>query len=298
MRDRTSLPVVIKGRGGLGDAFFARPFVRGVCGRHSDVYVDTSWPWVFSDLPVKPTKRQNGLKVQAFHGDLVPAETWHEPPDHYLSISLRYRWTYLRARSVIREMEETSGFQLGPRVAFGHPPLPGSPLAGAYAVVRPPAVRLDYPAPSREPDPAYLAKAALALRARGLRVVTVGHWLPGLEEPSGAVDADLRFENGELPLPDLCALVARASVIVAGPCWLLPFALAAHVPIVLIAGGCGLRNSQRGLVDRRVDSSQLRWLQPDDYCMCGARMHACPKEIKNFDQKLSVALNTLRRAVA
>lgn len=289
---------MLKGRGGLGDAFFARPFVRQVLARYKDVYVDTSWPWVFSDLPVKPTKRQNGLKVQVHHGDLVPQSTWHEPPPEHTTVSLRYRWAHLRTRSVIREMEEVSGITLGPRVAFGHPPLPSSRLSGAYAILRPPAVRVDYPAPSREPDPAYLAKAALMLKARGLRVVTVGHWLPGLEEPSGAVDADVRFENGELPLPDLCALVASASVIVAGPCWLLPFALATHVPMVLIAGGCGQRNGEKALVDRRINSSQLRWLQPDDYCMCGTRMHACPKQIKDFDRKLSVALNTVRRAVA
>jgi hypothetical protein len=276
----------------LGDAFYARPFVREAIRRFGDVYVQTSWPWVFSDLAVKPTKRVGGLAVQAHHGELVSAEVWHPEPPTAKRIPLRYRWNHLKAHSAIRDMEERSRIGLGRvNVRLGHPPLPPSPLAGEYAVIRPPAARLDYPGPAREPDPAYLAEAADALHARGLKVVTVGAWLPGLEEPSGAVYADVRYENGELPLPDLCALVAGASVVVSGPCWLLPFALAANVPMVLIAGGCGTRNSPRALVDHRIDTGLITWLKPDRYCMCGRRLHNCPKEISDFTEKLGAALD-------
>lgn len=299
MAGRSFSSVLLWGRGGLGDAFYARPFAQEALRRWPEVYVQTSWPWVFSDLAVKPTKRVGGLAVQAHHGELVPADVWHEEPPTAKRIPLRYRWKMLRGVSAIQDMEKRSGFALGRRsIHLGHPPLPASPLSGAYAVLRPPAHRLDYPGPAREPDPAYLAYAAEALRARGLSVATVGSWLPGLEEPAGAVPADVRYENGELSLPELGALVAGATVVVSGPCWLLPFALAARVPMVVIAGGCGTRNSPRALVDPRIDTGLVRWIMPDRYCMCGRRMHACPKQITGFEGKLDEALTVAQKAAA
>ena len=277
------MSALVRGRGGLGDAIYARPFVKAVLKTTDEVWVETSWPDIFSDLDVRCVKRRGGLAVQAFHGDLQPAETWADAPEQPDAVvSLRYEWRALqRGVSVLAEMERASG--LKPKLVLDLPPLPGSPVPGRYAVVRPPAVRKDYPAPAREPDPAYLARAADMLRERGLRVVTLGYWVDGLEEPAGQVAADVRFERGELTLPQALALVAGAELVVSGPCWLLPATLATGTPSVVIAGGCGGRNSPEALVDKRLAARHVRWLLPRRYCRCRMRYHGCSKDIRGFE---------------
>lgn len=282
-------PVLVTGRGGMGDAIYARPFVRAIARRHPDVQVSTSWPAIFADLPVQPVKRLGGLRTQAYHGDLVPAHAWAAPRPPLREISLRYRWDWIaRGVSILSEMETASGVRPD-QLALDLPPLPPSPISGAYAVVRPPAVRLDYPAPAREPLPGYLEAASYALGARGLKVVTVGAWVPGLEEPNGTVPADNRYEQGELSIPELLALVAGATVLVGGPCWLIPAAIASGTPMVVIAGGCGGRNNPQALTDARV-SSRVSWLLPEGYCRCSGRHHACPKVIGDFERRFEAAI--------
>lgn len=283
--------ILITGRGGMGDAIYSRPFVRWVTERRSDVQVSTSWPAIFADLPVQPIKRVGGLPAQAYHGDLVPRATWAEPRTPDLEVSLRYRWPELaRGVSILREMEIASGIRPEP-LELDLPPLPESPVAGAYAVVRPSAIRMDFPAPAREPRAEYLATACGALQERGLRVVTVGAWVKGLEEQNGPpLPADQRFEFGELSIPQLLALVAGATVVVGGPCWLLPACLASGTPMIVLAGGCGGRNSPEALVDDRL-RSRVRWMLPAGYCRCSGRHHACPKAIPGFEQRFAAELD-------
>jgi hypothetical protein len=286
------------GRGGMGDAIYARPFVRAALREDPDVYINTSWPAIFADLPVKVTKRTPGLAVQQHHGDQVPDHVWSSHPDGARTLSLRYEWKRLQKRvSTIREMERLSGLQPDPLV-LDLPPLPESPVSGRYAVVRPPAIRCDYPAPSREPDPAYLARAAEMLQARGYRVVTIGAFLPGLEEPNGEVPADVRFEYGELPLMQAISLAAHASVVVSGPCWLVPASAASGAPMIVLGGGCGGRNNPAALVDDRLGADHVQWLLPDRYCMCRKRNHGCPKRVRGFDRRFAALLDSLAIARA
>lgn len=280
------------GRGGLGDAIYTRPFARAALRQDPDVYINTSWPAIFSDLPVKVTKRTPGLAVQQYHGDLVPDDVWSPAPEGARTLSLRYRWAQLQRRvSTIRDMERLSGLHPDP-LTLDLPPLPDSPVSGRYAVVRPPAIRCDYPAPTREPDPAYLAHAAETLQARGFRVVTIGAWLSGLEEPNGEVPADVRFEYGELPLMQAISLVAHAAVVVSAPCWLVPACAASRTPLIVIAGGCGGRNNPNALVDSRLGATHIQWLLPERYCMCKKRQHGCPKRIRRFPKRFDAALDS------
>lgn len=283
--------IFLHGRGGLGDAIYARPFAKAALLRDRNVWVETSWPWMFSDLGVKVTKRIGGLRVQAFHGELNPDVVWSPKPKYAKRISVRYRWAVIANEvSITQEMEKMS--RLRPTdLTLDLPPLPACAEQGPYAVIRPSAIRLDFPAPSREPPPEYLHEAARQLTASGMRVITVGHWIPGLEEQNGEpLPADTRYENGELTLPELFALVAGAAVVVSAPCWLVPATLATRTPHVVIAGGCGGRNNPKALVDGRQRKSRQAWLLPEKYCMCKNRNHDCPKEILDFDARFGQAL--------
>ena len=281
-------PALLHGRGGLGDAVWMRPFVRQAAKQWS-VYVDTSWPELYADLPARVVRRMGGLRLQRHHGDKHPAETWAKLPTAR-PINLRYRWSQLNKRSMLAEMEVLSCIRPTP-LTLDLPPLPESPVSGRYAVIRPPAVRLDYPGPAREPLPEYMQHAAETLRLQDLQVISLGSFVPGLEEPAGPpIPADLRFEHGELSLLQALALVAGAKVVVTSPGWMIPVGLAAGVPVRVIAGGCGGRNNPDAIVDRRI-SSQVTWFLPDEYCRCRNRLHDCPKTITNFADRFAAALN-------
>src|SRR5688572_9671886 len=122
-------------------------------------------------------------------------------------------------------MQVASAIRPNP-LALDLPPLPPSPISGRYAVIRPPAARLDYPGPAREPLAEYMYAAAEALRADGRQVISLGYFVPGLEEPAGEVPADLRFEYGELSLLQALALVAGADLVVTSPSWMIPVGMA------------------------------------------------------------------------
>ena len=288
-------PVLLHGRGGLGDAVFMRPFVRQARWR-GPVYVDTSWPELYADLGAFVVRRIGGLALQRHHGDQHPGSTWSELPRGAKPVNLRYRWAQLSRRSMLAEMERLSGITPDP-LRLDLPPLPAAPVRGRYAVIRPPAARLDYPGPAREPRTEYVHQAAALLRAEGWRVISLGAFVPALEEPMGApVPADLRFEQGELPLREALALVAGAALVVTSPGWMIPVGMAAGVPVIVIAGGCGARNSPEAVCDRRL-GAPVTWLLPDRYCRCNDRLHDCPKEITGFADRFADAVGA-RKAVA
>lgn len=282
-------PALLHGRGGLGDAVWMRPFVRAAASRWT-VYVDTSWPEMYADLPATVIRRKGGLALQRHHGDKHPAETWAKAPARAWPISLRYRWSELNRRSMLAEMELVSGLRPDPLV-LDLPPLPTPPVSGRYAVIRPPAARLDYPGPAREPLLEYMVHAAEAVQATGLPLISLGAFVPGLEAPAGTVPADIRYEQGELSLMRALALVAGAEVVVTSPGWMIPVGMAAKVPVIAIAGGCGGRNNPEAIVDSRLDS-RVTWLLPDQYCRCRNRIHECPKVITDFGARFAAALNT------
>jgi len=279
-------PALLHGRGGLGDAVWMRPFVRQAAKQWS-VYVDTSWPELYADLPARVVRRMGGLRLQRHHGDKHPAETWAKLPVAR-PVNLRYRWSQLNRRSMLADMEELSRIRPTP-LTLDLPLLPESPVSGRYAVIRPPAARLDYPGPAREPLGEYIHTAAETVR-ESLPLVSLGAFVPGLEEPTCSVPADIRFEHGELSLLQALAVVANADLVVTSPGWMIPVGLAAGVRVIVIAGGCGGRNNPEAIVDRRIPS-RVTWILPDEYCRCRNRLHDCPKTITNFADRFAAALN-------
>lgn len=286
----------LHGRGGLGDAVFMRPFVREAA-KSGTVFVDTSWPELYADLPAHMVKRIGGLALQRHHGDKHPPATWTKLPRRFEAINLRYKWAKLLKSSMMAQMAQLSKINPDP-LELDLPPLPEPILTGRYAVIRPPAARLDYPGPAREPASEYVRAAAEHLRAEGWQVVSLGAFVPGLEEPAcEPIPADLRFEHGEQPLMQALSLVAHADLIVTSPGWMLPVGMAAKTPVVVIAGGCGGRNAPDALADPRL-KARVTWLLPDEYCLCFARMHECPKTISGFPDRFAAVVAELTAVAA
>lgn len=258
---------------GLGDSIYSRAFIKQLPG---ELYVDTPWPELLSDLPnVHFIRPQTNLRTQA--KNIARHATWTMPPARQPTRQIRYG-----AEGIIPGMIASFGVMPG---AFDLPPLPPSPETGPYVVVRPATVRSEWRADTRNPDPEYIAEAAMTAWLHGYKVVSVADLQDGAEwavEPLPY--ADITYHKGELPVEQLLALVKGAAAVIGGIGWLVPAALAAKVPAWIICGGQGGFNSPKQICP---DGSTITFAVPDNFCRCRLRDHSCDKRIYDYDSKLA-----------
>lgn len=273
--------------GGLGDGIYQRPVLRAQA-QQRPVYVTTPWPELYRDLegvhPVRPWSMD--LRTQRKHLARLGPEAGYVPvPKHHERRSMTYQ---LRqpGHTIVSELEDRMHHRAVPFL-FDLPDLGPCPVevpAGRkLAVLRPSTLRREWCNRARAPRPEYLYLAGLELRDRGYFVVTVAdvdppeEWLEGAAPP-----ADLELLRGELTPPQVLALVRHAAMVVGGVGWIVPAALAARVPLVVVAGGQGGHNAPEKVMDPRMDTRRARWVMPPRYCRCTAREHPCVKEIPDF----------------
>jgi hypothetical protein len=256
---------------GLGDNLFERPFIKAL---PKPVYLSTPWPFIFHDIPgVHFIRPQTTLRTQA--KNIARHADWVMPPTRQPTRQIRYG-----AEGIIPGM--TASFGVAPG-AFDLPPLPY--VVGKYVVVRPATVRQEWRADTRNPDPAYIAAAALEAHRRGYEVVSVADLQEGAEWAVGDLPyADRTYHKGELPVEQLLALVANASAVIGGIGWLVPAALAARVPAWVICGGQGGFNAPELICP---PGSTITFAVPDNFCLCRAKQHNCDKRISDYDSKLA-----------
>jgi hypothetical protein len=259
---------------GLGDNIYERAFIKQL---PKPVYLDTPWPEIHSDIPgVHFIRPQTNLRTQA--KNIARHTTWTMPPTRQPTRQIRYG-----AEGIIPGMVASFGVMPG---AFDLPPLPPSPETGPYVVVRPATVRSEWRADTRNPDPMYIAEAAVVAKMRGYRVISVADLQEGVEWMIGGLMpyADVRYHKGELPVEQLLALVKGAAAVIGGIGWLVPAALAAKVPAWIICGGQGGFNSPKQICP---DGSTITFAVPDNFCRCKLKQHNCDKRISNYDAKLA-----------
>ena len=298
MRASAASPVTyLIGMGGLGDNIFQRPFVK-VRAAEGATYLSTPWPELYSDIPglkfVAPWKME--LRTQQKNMKRVPDEVW-EPgvPRHDRTGTC---WYSLANRfdppGIMSEMEHRSGISLRGRWSFDLPDFGPSPVRTKrpVAVVRPVTTRKEWMANARAPMPGYVCKAARMLRRAGYYVVVIAdieepyEWLEG-EMPV----ADRLAVHGEFVVPQLMALIQHAAVVVGGVGFIVPAAIAAGTPLVVIGGGMGGQNAPSLVTDPRMDLERTRFILPDRYCLCRNRGHGCDKEISDFQARFGEALD-------
>jgi len=267
---------------GLGDNLYQRAFISQLKG---PVWLQTPWPEIYEDLPeVRFVRAQTALRTQLRNVESQPADRWVAPPSGAREVRVSYgpaspfdRSSFVSTVESMRRL-----FKVEPR--WGLPEgLPSRDLPWPYAVVRPVTVREEWRAEARNPRPEYVAEAAQELRRRGYFVVSVADLEPGKEwlvapDPG----ADLKLHHGELGVKELMGLVDDAAVCLGPVGWLTPAALSAGVPLYTVLGGVGGINSPEGLTDPTMQLSHVGWGQPDNFCRCLSRQHACRKEIPNF----------------
>lgn len=271
--------LTIQGMYGLGDNIYQRAVVRKL----GPVQLFTPWPQLYADLPeVRCLPVQTALRTQAKNANRADL-TWAVPERPTAVRTLSY--VQHADRSILDALFRSVGIAPPLCVSTFQFDLPDNhrlPTRACwpYVLVRPPTVRKEWPAASRNPDWRAVEASVAEARRRGYYVVSVAdlrdrhEWLDG-----PPIQADLTLHHGELRLEELLSMVQHAAGVLGGVGWLLPAALAYRVPMLLLYGGWGKMNGPQRVLDPRLDTSLLVQATPDPFCMCNRNDHTCPKAI-------------------
>lgn len=285
--------LVIRGQWGLGDNIYARPFIRAASARF-DVFLDTPWPELYADLRIQFIRGERKLRTQMKNVMRQSADRWATPPKAAREIRLGYGGFDLKARGIVRTLENQLPLGGQPFV-FDLPPLPHAPVSFAsvkpkkpIALVRPVTVRREWRNEARNPEPIYVNRLADHLR-KTHNVVAVAdlaegeEWLVGNMPP-----CDREFVHGELDVMKLLALTAAADIVLGGVGWIVPASLAAGVKVFIVYGGHGGHNAPAIITDPRIDCSRMGFAIPERFCQCQLMMHRCDKRISNLSAQWNV----------
>jgi hypothetical protein len=280
-------PIVIQGQYGLGDNVYARPFIRSIARRRA-VYLETPWPELYSDLPVRFIKGHRSLRTQAANILRQPKQLWSVAPPGTARMQLGYGSADLEIRGIIRTLERKIPLAIDEPLDMDLPDMGQSPVIAdkPIAVVRPVTVRTDWRNEARNPLPEYVMRAADTLFDTH-HVVVVASLAPGQEWlVAGTPSHDVAFLKGELDVKRLMALCRAADVLVGGVGWIVPVALALRKKAFIVLGGHGAHNSPKVITDPRLDLSRIGFATPERFCRCSNMMHRrCDKTIRTIDEQ-------------
>ncbi|HCF5995843.1 TPA: hypothetical protein NIH69_001843 [Pseudomonas aeruginosa] len=258
---------------GLGDSVYIRAFLK----KYPNCYVETPWPQLLNDLPVKCVRPTTQLRTQL--RNIQREQEWHRPVG---GGQMRIHYGQMPIVQGLRK-----AFRCEP-AEFDLPDFGPSPVEGRYVLVRPATVRAEWRADTRNPLPEYIASAAEEMRRRGWKVVSVADLEPGKEWALDPLPpADIQFHKGELPVEQLLALLQHADAVIGGIGWIVPAAIAAKVPAWIICGGQGGYNSPEHITDKCMDLSRITFAVPDRFCRCTLKQHTCDKRIADHDARFA-----------
>jgi len=286
-----NITINVKSMHGLGDNIYQRPYVKALAAM-GNVYIDTSWPDLYSDIENVHFVRPNTtLRTQKKHYESVDIH-WGQMPTHPdKAVAFGYGGT-LNSTTIPATMRKASGAANPPEMdlpAFNPWPNIEEPIA----FVRPVTERKEWMNKARNPKPEYISQAIDALKD-DYHIVTVADTAADQEWMLGEYYADTRFENGELSFSQMMGLFQASSVVVGGVGWILPASIAAKKQLILVGGGQLGHNHISRLTDDSMDLSRIHYIAPQNGCDCVNMRHDCNKEIEGFDEWLSSVLTTLK----
>lgn len=285
--------LVLRGLGGLGDGVYQRPIIHAALRHYETVYLETPWPELYRDLPVRCTRFTYELRTQ--QKNVARQASWETAPEDgttFKAARIKYNSQSLRdGGSILSALEQCVPFKVHP-VRFDLPDFGSSPVPTdrPVAVLRPATLRSEWLVPARNPDESLPAEAARLLRALGYFVVLIADLEDGREWLVGPKpEADAEFLRGELGVGELCALIANAALVVAPVGFAVPVAMAYRTPCVVLAGGVLKWNGPQAVMDERIEAP-VRWIMPDAPCYCEQRAHECDKAVSGFAGKFTDAV--------
>lgn len=279
--------LLISGMQGLGDNIHQRAVVRQLLGRFDAVWLETPWPALYHDLPVRLLRRTTVLRTQRANQSREAHRYEPLPPLGARRMRIWYEHDGIRRHGgFLAAMCAEAGLQRGD---FSLPiPAawvekaqewldrwrPGKPLM----LYRPLVERTEWVGcAARNPDArAYVELARFV--AHRFFVVSVADLHDGVEwAVSDPIGAGVECHRGELDVETLAALASMAGLVWCSPGFMLALAQAVRAPIVAVFGG----------------HESPKWYShgfPENLfigagCECLSKSHACDKTI-NVDDAL------------
>lgn len=259
----------LKGMLGLGDNLYQRAVVREL----GPVELETSWPQLYADLPVRCIRPNTKLRTQAKNAERAGV-VWAS------STSPMHRhFGYDGQGTILASLLRSAGIKRQ-QVDFTGPATGAKPTRNI--LVRPATVRSEWRADSRNPDPWYIAQAVDLLK-EDFNIISIADLEEGKEWALGPLPfAHETYHKGEIPIEELLKLVDGAAGVVGGVGWAVPACVAYNTPMLLLYGGWGCMNGPQRLFDPRMDTSKIVQAKPDKFCPCNDRAHACSKHISHL----------------
>lgn len=281
-------PVLVRGMWGLGDNIYQRAIVRTLCADH-DVFLETPWPEIYEDLPIKFVRGNRLLRTQTKNISRQPPSRWTAAPIRARQIHIGYDSAALKQGSILAAMERSAGIRADPLI-FDLPPCGSSPVASQrpIALVRPVTVRSEWRNDARNPLPEYVAWIAKQLRSTH-HVVLVADVAEGQEWTKPPLPPhDTAYLRGELDITRLLALASAADVLVGGVGWIVPAAAALKRRAFIVLGGHGGHNSPERIIDQRMEADRIGFAMPNRFCRCTDMRHRCNKTISDLARQFQI----------
>lgn len=268
----------VEGMLGLGDNLHQRAVIRHLAQLHQ-VWLETPWPQVFHDLPVRCVPRVSRLRTQTKNARR--SQFASAPPSGGLRQRIWYTHDGIRKHGgFLAAMCAEAGVPKGdfslPIPAVWHEQAqawldrwhPDRPLM----LYRPLVERTEWVGcQARNPDPEAYAALARSVRDRFF-CVSVADLAPRVEwTVSAPIGADVECHAGELPFEVLAALAARAGLVWCSPGFMLVLAQAVRAPLVGVFGGHE--------APRFYDHGYSENLFIGRGCDCFSKSHSCDKSI-------------------
>jgi hypothetical protein len=293
--------IFIRSMWGLGDNIFQRPFVRAAVAHCGEVYIDTPWPELYSDMPLKFVRnpvREGRLRTQTKNVRKQPPSIWVTPPKLIEEVQVGYGRDLMGSRNIPQAMERSLPLRGAPFV-FDLPNMGSHRFAGQMrpiAVVRPVTVRHEWRNEARNPRPQYIAEIAGMLMQTHF-VVSIADLSAGHEWAIAPLPpAHVQLHHGELAVRELMALVRDADAVIGGVGWIVPATIALKTDCFVILGGMLGHNAPNKITDSRMDLSRIGFADPDRPCGCVDMHHKCDKTISNLSAQFDSWLDQIMRA--
>lgn len=288
-----NLPILIRGMYGLGDTLYMRAVVRERIRQSSDqLYIQTPWPQIWQDLPVKMIRSGTTLRMQK-RNEEANTHLYHPPP-----FQSRYRRnTYVGygghdfkdGSSMLDTIGQSLATNLPDSMSVGwtvpddwkwRPTHDDAAInARPIAFVRPPTLRKEWMAPGRNPDQAAF-EACVNHLMESHHVVSVASIEVGKEWLIGNAIGHTFYHDGQLSFEQMLGLLAAADFAFGGVGWLVPAMQCVKTRAAILFGGVLGANGRHVIMPDQLDWQNVRMILPDDgeQCWCISYRHACRKK--------------------
>jgi hypothetical protein len=273
----------------LGDACYSRPFIAAQTAER-EVYLETPWPELYDDLPVRFVRGRRQLRTQMRNIARQHSRQWFMPPPPEVEmVALGYGAQELVRSNVAKIMERKLPHIVSTPPVWDLPdmgPCPFDTGDAPLAIIRPVMRRVEWDNEARNPIPQYVNEIAGDLKRSGFAVVVICDIKEGYEWVDGPLPPhNLALTRGELSVRQLLASIRDAAVVVGPVGFIVPVAVALQTPTFVVLGGNLGMNAPERLLDPRMKTKRIGFAMPERACVCTDMRHRCTKLIPDCGQQ-------------